>query len=90
VGGGAVADAAAEMLRREGYSGRLTMLTADKSVPCDRHLEGLRAGFEFEQVLPRKSESTRRCQAPRADFNQSWGTPSGRPRRPKIIPEQAR
>ena len=36
VGGGAAANAAAEMLRREGYTGGLTMLSADKSIPCDR------------------------------------------------------
>src|ERR1700686_3876686 len=36
VGGGAAGLAAAEMLRREGYDGALTMLRADDSPPCDR------------------------------------------------------
>jgi NADPH-dependent 2,4-dienoyl-CoA reductase/sulfur reductase-like enzyme/nitrite reductase/ring-hydroxylating ferredoxin subunit len=36
VGGGAAGDAAADMLRREGYVGRITMVSADESVPCDR------------------------------------------------------
>ena len=36
VGGGAAGNAAAEMLRREGYSARLTMISADQSVPYDR------------------------------------------------------
>ena len=36
VGGGAAGNAAGEMLRREGYSGRITLLSADDSPPCDR------------------------------------------------------
>ena len=36
IGGGAAGNAAAEGLRREGYSGTVTMLSADMSLPCDR------------------------------------------------------
>lgn len=36
VGGGAAGLAAAEMLRREGYEGQLTMISADDSPPYDR------------------------------------------------------
>lgn len=36
VGGGAAGNAAAEALRHEGYTGRLTMLSADETLPCDR------------------------------------------------------
>jgi NADPH-dependent 2,4-dienoyl-CoA reductase/sulfur reductase-like enzyme/nitrite reductase/ring-hydroxylating ferredoxin subunit len=36
IGGGAAGLAAADMLRREGYDGTLTMLSADESPPCDR------------------------------------------------------
>ena len=36
VGGGAAGNAAAEMLRRESYPGRITLLSADDSLPCDR------------------------------------------------------
>ena len=36
VGGGAAGNAAAEALRHEGYSGRVTIFSADETMPCDR------------------------------------------------------
>jgi len=57
VGGGAAGNAAAEMLRREGYGGALTVLSADDSVPCDRPnlSKGYLAGTAQAESIPLRS-----------------------------------
>jgi apoptosis-inducing factor 3 len=57
VGGGAAGNAAAEMLRRLGYSGRITMFSADSSGPCDRPnlSKGYLAGAASDDSNPLRS-----------------------------------
>ena len=45
------------MLRRDGYSGRITMLSADESVPCDRPnlSKGFLSGAASDELNPLRS-----------------------------------
>jgi apoptosis-inducing factor 3 len=59
IGGGAAGNAAAEMLRRERYSGKVTILSADESLPCDRPnlSKGYLAGSAAEESNPLRSSA---------------------------------
>jgi apoptosis-inducing factor 3 len=57
IGGGAAGLAAADMLRREGYDGPITMISADDSAPCDRPnlSKDYLAGTAQEDWIPLRS-----------------------------------
>lgn len=59
VGGGAAGEAAAEMLRREGYDGPVTILSDDTAPPCDRPnlSKDYLAGTAEPSWIPLRSET---------------------------------
>lgn len=58
VGGGAAGFACAEMLRRRGYAGKLTLLSDDTDAPCDRPnlSKDYLAGTAPEEWMPLRTE----------------------------------
>jgi NADPH-dependent 2,4-dienoyl-CoA reductase/sulfur reductase-like enzyme/nitrite reductase/ring-hydroxylating ferredoxin subunit len=73
VGAGAAGDAAAEMLRREGYDGRVTMIGADQFLPYDRPnlSKDYLAGNAPEEWIPLRSSEFYRQQKVDAITNMS-------------------
>jgi NADPH-dependent 2,4-dienoyl-CoA reductase/sulfur reductase-like enzyme/nitrite reductase/ring-hydroxylating ferredoxin subunit len=57
VGGGGAGNAAAEMLRRDGYVGPVVVLSADEAAPCDRPnlSKGYLVGYASDESNPLRS-----------------------------------
>jgi apoptosis-inducing factor 3 len=58
IGGGAAGLGAADMLRRDGYDGRVTLISADEAPPCDRPnlSKDYLAGTAQEDWIPLRSD----------------------------------
>src|SRR5215813_4121849 len=85
VGGGAAGNAAAEMLRREGYDGPVTLISADDSLPYDRPnlSKDYLAGTAPEEWIPLRSADFYREQ--KIDIKTNTSATAINPRTKKVM-----